>query len=74
VSADAYSCVEEVLLLLPESRERAESTAVVARASGLGHVAAALADTDRELLALHRRLYERVYLRPAESSQLTLQS
>ena len=74
MSAGVYASVEETLLLLSEARERAERA--VAEAAGADvpeDVAAALAEVDRELLALHRRLFEQVFPVEPRSTQLRLE-
>jgi hypothetical protein len=51
--------IDETLLLLSETRERAERAArKVGGAGGQEHVVEALQRVDRELLALHRRLMD----------------
>lgn len=56
---NAYTEVEETLLLLAETRERAERAArAIAEDGGPPHVVEALQGVDRELLALHRGLLD----------------
>ena len=51
--------VDDTLLLLSETRERAERAALtVAAVGGQQHVVEALERVDRELLALYRRLMD----------------
>jgi hypothetical protein len=62
-AAARYEAVEHVLLLLSESRERAEAAArSFAAGDGDPQLARALERVDCELLALHRRLLEEAYL------------
>lgn len=59
MSVAAFTEVDETLVLLVESRERAERAArTVAAEGGPEHVVAALEAIDRDLLALHRRLLD----------------
>ena len=59
VAAAQFAAIDEVLLLLSESRERAEGAAkAIAEAGGQAHLVEALAKVDKELLALHRRLLD----------------
>jgi hypothetical protein len=63
VSTAHYETVDSILLLLAEARERAEGAARAA--AGEGRPAAlveALEAADRELLALHKRLFDGAYL------------
>jgi hypothetical protein len=54
-----FGAIDEVLLLLSESRERAEGAAkAIAEAGGQAHLVAALERVDKELLVLHRRLLD----------------
>ncbi len=51
--------IDETLLLLSETRERAERAArKIGEVGGQEHVVEALQRVDRELLALHRRLMD----------------
>ena len=75
MSAAVYHSVDRTLLLISEARERAETASRIAQSSGLGRVHEALGEADRELLALHRRLLERVYPNASPASvQLRLDS
>ncbi len=59
MSVTVFTEVDDTLVLLAESRERAERAArTVALEDGPAHVVAALEAVDRELLALHRRLLD----------------
>lgn len=76
MSSAHYDTVDSVLLLLAEARERAEGAArSVAAEGGREGLVEALEAADRELLALHKRLFDGVYLgsiaRPA-AAQLEL--
>jgi hypothetical protein len=64
--------IEKTLLYISEARERAERSARELERDGAEtHLVEALAETERELLALHRRLMQATYFAvPAE--QLTL--
>ena len=63
MSSAHYDTVDSVLLLLAEARERAEGAARAAGADGgRPELAEALAATERELLALHKRLFDGAYL------------
>lgn len=58
-----YETVDSLLLLLAEARERAEGAARAAVAEGRPPaLVEALEAADRELLALHKRLYDGTYL------------
>lgn len=58
-AAAQFAAIDEVLLLLSETRERAEGAAkMIGDANGQEHLVAALERVDRELLALHRRLLD----------------
>lgn len=74
MSVTAFTEVDETLVLLAESRERAERAAkAVASEDGPAYVIAALEAVDRELLALHRRLLdETVFHVPGATAQLAL--
>jgi hypothetical protein len=74
VGIEAYEEVEATLLLVAEARERAERAGQVAGAAGgEAHIRAPLERTDRELLALHRRLLDdTIFHTPASTSQLAL--
>lgn len=74
MSVTAFTEVDETLVLLAESRERAERAAkTVASEDGPAHVVAALEAVDRELLALHRRLLdETLFHVPGGDTQLAL--
>ena len=74
MSVVTFTEVDETLVLLAESRERAERAAkIVASEDGPAHVVAALEAVDRELLALHRRLLEEtVFHVPGSVKQLAL--
>ncbi|MBA2460868.1 MAG: hypothetical protein H0V45_03740 [Actinobacteria bacterium] len=62
MSAAHYETIDSVLLLLSEARERAEGAAkALADEGGQAHLVEALHATDRELLALHRRLMDGAY-------------
>lgn len=63
MSSAHYDTVDSVLLLLAEVRERAEGAARAAAADGAqSGLVEALETADRELLALHERLFDAVYL------------
>ena len=63
MSSAHYETVDSLLLLLSEARERAEGAARVAAAKGgPPGLVEALETADRELLALHKRLFDGVYL------------
>ena len=66
-----FEALDETLLLLSESRERAERAAREVRdEDGQAHIAEALESVDRELLALHRRLMDETYFYvPTRSSK-----
>ena len=74
MSVTTFTEVDETLVLLAESRERAERAAkTVTSDGGPDHVVAALEAVDRELLALHRRLLdETVFHVPGATTQLAL--
>ena len=74
VTVVQFEEVDATLLLLSETRERAERAArTVAEAGGQAHVVEALERVDRELLALHGRLMdETIFNVQASSSQLAL--
>lgn len=74
MSAVAFTEVDETLVLLAESRERAARAAkTVASDGGPDHVVAALEAVDRESLALHRCLLEEtVFHVPGSVTQLAL--
>lgn len=74
MTAAHYDSIEQTLLLLSEARERAETAArAIAEAGGPEHLVEALAATDQELLALHRRLMDGAFFRSEPSdSQLAL--
>lgn len=73
-TAAHYDAIEQTLLLLAETRERAEAAArTIGDAGGPEHLIEALERTDQELLALHRRLMDGAYFRSQPSdSQLAL--
>ena len=74
MSSAYYDSIEQTLLLLSEARERAEGAAKqISDDGGPAHLVEALQTTDRELLALHRRLMDGAYF-PAEgrAQQLAL--
>ena len=74
VTVVQYEEVDATLLLLSETRERAERAAkTVAEAGGEAHVVEALERVDRELLLLHRRLMdEAIFGSPIADAQLAL--
>ena len=77
VTSAHYETVDSLLLLLAEARERAEGAArAAAAAGGPEALVDALEVADRELLALHKRLYDGTYLggitTSRESAQLEL--
>lgn len=62
MSSAYYESIEQTLLLLSEARERAEGAAkAIADEGGPTHLVEALRTTDRELLALHRKLMDGAY-------------
>lgn len=71
-----YDTIDSVLLLVSEARERAEGAARAASAEGSRPgLVEALQAADRELLALHKRLFDDIYLAglaKPESPQLEL--
>jgi hypothetical protein len=59
VAAVQFAAIDEVLLLLSETRERAEQAAkTITDSGGQAHLAEALERVDKDLLALHRRLMD----------------
>ena len=76
MSARVFRSIDETLLLLSETRERAERAAKEAAAAGSQpHVVEALERVDRELLALHRRLMDDALLQaPPAERQLALEA
>ena len=74
MSVAVFTEVEDTLVLLAETRERAERAArTVASEAAPAHVVAALEAVDRELLALHRRLLdETLFHVPGAVTQLAL--
>jgi len=67
MSAAHYETIDSVLLLLSEARERAEGAAkAIAESGGQANLVDALQSTDRELLALHRRLMDGAYFGSAK--------
>ena len=70
MNAAHYESIDATLLLTSEARERAEGAArLIAGTEEPAHLVAALEETDRELLALHRRLFERTYLRSGDAPE-----
>lgn len=68
MSSAHYETVDSLLLLLSEARERAEGAArTVAEEGGREQLAEALRETDRELLALHKRLLDGTYFASART-------
>ena len=66
--------VDETLLLLSETRERAERAArKVGEAGGQRHVVEALQRVDRELHALHRRLMDEAIFGTPAAAQAEVQ-
>jgi hypothetical protein len=58
-ASDQFAAIDDMLLLLSEVRERAESAArMIANGDGQAHLAEALQRMDRDLHALHRRLMD----------------
>lgn len=74
MTVEASREVEATLLLLAETRERAERAwRAVASGDGSEQAAEALQHVDRELLALHRRLMDETVFHVADAeSQLAL--
>jgi hypothetical protein len=74
MAAEIFAEIEATLLLLSEARGRAERAARVAGLAGSAeHVREALERTDRDLLALHRRLMDETIFHAAPSdAQLAL--
>lgn len=74
MSAAHYEAIDRVLLLLSESRQRAEEAAKsIGSDEGPVHLVAALESADKELLALHRRLLDSAYFHsPSANKQLRL--
>lgn len=71
--AQQFAEVDATLLLLAEARERAERAAkAVAAAGGDPSVVSALEATDRDLLALHRRLMDQTVLRTSAEVEAQL--
>ena len=68
---DAYAAVEKALLHLSAARERVEAAAKSA-AGEASPLVEALEEAERELLAVHRRLFERAYFGAAGERQLAL--
>ena len=70
----AFEEIDATLLLLSETRERAERAArAIAAAGGEAHVVEALERVDRELLAMHRRLLDdAIFHVPSAEQQLAL--
>lgn len=65
MSATHLEEVDATLLLLSETRERAERAArAIAGESGQPHLVEALERVDRDLLALHRKLMDETYFQP----------
>lgn len=63
MSSAHYETIDSVLLLLSEARERAEGAArSVAAEGGREALVEALEAVERELLALHKRLFDGAYL------------
>ena len=70
---DAYAAVEKALLHLSAARERVEAAAKSAAGEGeASPLVDALEEAERELLAVHRRLFERAYFGAAGERQLAL--
>lgn len=73
-AAERFEAIDHVLLLISEADQRAADAArELERTGGEQHLAAALKEADRELLAIHRRLLEAHYRGPPPSvEQLAL--
>ena len=57
-----FAEIEKTLLFISEARERAQRAAkVLARDEADAHLVEALAEAEKELLALHRRLMQATY-------------
>jgi len=60
-AAEQFEAIDHVLLLIGEAEQRArEASQELAKSGGEPHRGAALEAASRELLALHRRLWERI--------------
>lgn len=67
-----FAEIEKTLLYISEARERADRAArAIARDAAEEHLVEALEETERELLALHRRLMQSTYF-AVPKEQLTL--
>lgn len=67
-----FAEIERTLLFISEARERAERAAkALARDDADAHLVEALAEAERKLLALHRRLMQATYF-GVPKEQLTL--
>ncbi len=68
-----YDEIEKALLYVSEARERVESAArTLAETEAEPRLIAALAQADRELLAVHGRLWQEAYFGPGTAKQLSL--
>ncbi len=72
-AAEQFEAIDHVLLLISEADQRAGDAARdLAKTGGEPHLVAALEEADRELLALHRRLWESIYTPSPRIQQLSL--